>query len=106
LDIPLYCLKVKLRAAASNADTEAKLVGKINDQGMLVKPFYTDREQTIAGGYQVAMPSKYGEQPWFIAGGSLGHDLSLNRLRQQWESSPALQRDAQQAWQKAGRNIA
>ena len=104
--MPRDSLKVEVRAAAAMADTEAEFVGKLYDQGMLVKPFYTDREQTIVGGYQVAMPSKYGEQPWFIAGGSLGHDLSLNRLRQQWESSPALQRDAQQAWQKAGRNLA
>src|SRR5699024_7738213 len=73
---------------------------------MLVKPFYKDREHTIVGGYQVAMSSKYGEQPWYIAGGSLGHDLSLNRLRQQWDTSPELRQQAQQAWQQAGRNVA
>src|SRR5699024_1404870 len=71
--MPRDSLKVEVRAAAAMADNEAEFVGKLYDQGMLVKPFYKDREQTIVGGYQVAMPSKYGEQPWYIAGGSLGH---------------------------------
>lgn len=104
--MPRETLKVEVRAAAAMADTEAEFVAKMYDHGMLIKPFYKDREQTIVGGYQVAMPSKYGEQPWYIAGGSLGHDLSLNRLRQQWETSPELRQQAQHAWQQAGRNLA
>lgn len=104
--MPRETLKVEVRAAAALADTEAEFVAKMYDHGMLIKPFYKDREQTIVGGYQVAMPSKYGEQPWYIAGGSLGHDLSLNRLRQQWETSPELRQQAQHAWQQAGRNLA
>lgn len=104
--MPRETLKVEVRAAAAMADTEAEFVGKLYDHGMLIKPFYQDREQTIVGGYQVAMPSKYGEQPWYIAGGSLGHDLSLNRLRQQWDTSPELRQQAQHAWQQAGRNLA
>jgi len=104
--MPRDHLKVEVRAAASMSNTEAEFVGRLHAQGILMKPFYKDPEQTIVGGYQVAMPSKYGEQPWYIAGGSLGHDLSLNRLRNQWQSSPELRQEAFAAWQRVGRNLA
>src|SRR5699024_5419216 len=98
-------MKVEVRAAAATSSSEPEFVGRLHHAGLSVRPVYADKQQSMVGGYQVAMPSQDGEQPWFVAGGNLGNDLSLNRLREQWEHSPDLMRQATDAWRAAGRNL-
>lgn len=89
-------IEVKVRAAATASKTEAEFVANLTKQGLRFKAKRDVNDKVI--GYSVNLPetiTKGGVEHWW-AGSKLARDLSLPRLRQQWEAKP-LQRPTQAA---------
>jgi hypothetical protein len=86
----------KVRACAAAARSEAQFVALARQNGLLIRPRYTDDGQTpTVTGYAVAdrdgrhaCSKKTGTRgPVWFGGGKLATDLSLPNLRHRWEHS-------------------
>ncbi|MGQ0846548.1 MAG: relaxase/mobilization nuclease domain-containing protein [Sporichthyaceae bacterium] len=78
-------LAARLRAAALASTSEAEFVRRVRAEGIVLKPRYTPGSTTEVVGYKVAQRPVEGSREWqFHAGGKLGRDLSLPKLRDTW----------------------
>ncbi|GAA2160177.1 hypothetical protein GCM10009727_73020 [Actinomadura napierensis] len=80
-------LRTAVRRAADQARTTTQFFHRLQDEGFLVKPRYS---QTVPGqitGYAVAFPADNVTEPKWSPGSRLAEDLSLTRLQQRWASS-------------------
>ncbi|MBO0910106.1 relaxase/mobilization nuclease domain-containing protein [Arthrobacter sunyaminii] len=94
----------KVRASASASATEAEFVRRARGSGLLVRPRYAKNTTDVIVGYSVAERPKQGERPVWFGGGTLGTDLKLGALREEWMDSPNLATEAAAEWNAAARN--
>lgn len=94
----------KVRASASASATEAEFVRRARGSGLLVRPRYAKNTTDVIVGYSVAERPKQGERPVWFGGGTLGTDLKLGALREEWMDSPHLATEAAAEWNAAARN--
>ena len=94
----------KVRASAGASVTEAEFVRRARGAGLLVRPRYAKNTTDVIVGYSVAERPKQGERPVWFGGGSLGTDLKLGALREEWMDSPHLATQAAAEWNAAARN--
>ena len=94
----------KVRASASASATEAEFVRRARGAGLLVRPRYAKNTTDVIVGYSVAERPKQGERPVWFGGGTLGSDLKLGALREEWMDSPHLATEAAAEWNAAARN--
>ncbi|OLT31531.1 hypothetical protein BJF84_27095 [Rhodococcus sp. CUA-806] len=97
-------LERTVRAAATASKTEAEFVRRLRSSGLLVRPRY-DKGSTDAGvvGYSVAAtPTKAeraaGIKPVWFGGGRLAKDLTLPRLRDEWDQSTDARTAVESEW--------
>jgi hypothetical protein len=89
-----------VRAAAGGAANEAEFLEGLRAAGVLCRPRYAEGSRTEVVGYSVAMKPPEGGQPVWFGGGRLARDLTLPKLREQWDPLTAAQRDeARRRWQ-------
>lgn len=105
-------LERTVRAAATASKTEAEFVRRLRSSGLLVRPRY-DKGSTDAGvvGYSVgAAPTKAqraaGIKPVWFGGGRLAKDLTLPRLRDEWDQSADARTTAVSEWNASRRGAA
>ena len=67
---------------------------------MSLRPRFAQDETERVVGYSVGLEGRTGKTIWF-GGGSLDRDLSLSRLREFWEVSPAETAAAVRYWASA-----
>lgn len=94
-----------VRAAAVASTSEAEWIRRLRAQQLVVKPYFAKGTTDIVCGYKVAMKPNVGAGKLvFYGGGTLGRDLSLPRLREQW-SEPTIEQAGQASaeWQAAFR---
>jgi hypothetical protein len=102
----------RVRAAATASKTEAEFVRRLRADDLLVRPRYaTGTSSGPAIGYSVAAtPSKAeraaGIKPVWFGGGRLAKDLTLPRLRDEWDTSAAAATAAEQEWNASRRGSA
>ncbi len=72
---------------------------------MLVRPWFARGTQDVIDGYRVAMRPRFGERPIWFGGGTLGKDLSLPRLREEWPDTPQTATAAAAEWRAAWRGV-
>lgn len=101
---PRTRLERTVRAAATSARSEADFVRRVRRSGTLIRPRWQQGGRTHVTGYSVALrPEQRGYKPVWFGGGKLAGDLSLERLRSQWESSGSEQRaDDLREWRPPG----
>lgn len=105
-------LERTVRAAATASKTEAEFVRRLRSSGLLVRPRY-DKGSIDAGvvGYSVATtPTKAeraaGIKPVWFGGGRLAKDLTLPRLRDEWDQSADARTAAESEWNASRRGAA
>ncbi|WP_155290373.1 relaxase/mobilization nuclease domain-containing protein [Rhodococcoides fascians] len=105
-------LERTVRAAATASKTEAEFVRRLRSSGLLVRPRY-DKGSVDAGvvGYSVAAaPTKAeraaGLKPVWFGGGRLAKDLTLPRLRDEWDQSTDARTAAESEWSSSRRGAA
>lgn len=105
-------LERTVRAAATASKTEAEFVRRLRSSGVLVRPRY-GKGSTDAGavGYSVATtPTKAeraaGIKPVWFGGGRLAKDLTLPRLRDEWDQSADARTAAESEWNASRRGAA
>lgn len=105
-------LERTVRAAATASKTEAEFVRRLRGNGVLVRPRY-DKGSVDAGvvGYSVAAtPTKAeraaGIKPVWFGGGRLAKDLTLPRLRDEWDQSADARTAADGEWNASRRGVA
>ena len=105
-------LERTVRAAATASKTEAEFVRRLRGSGLLVRPRY-DKGSVDAGvvGYSVAAtPTKAervaGTKPVWFGGGRLAKDLTLPRLRDEWDQSADARVSADGEWNALRRGAA
>lgn len=103
-DEPRYVLAVKVRGAAASSTSEAEFVRRMRDANLLVRPRFAEGTEDVVRGYSVAARPVAGERPIWYGGGHLARDLTLPRLRAQWEDSPEGASHAASEWRAAKRN--
>ncbi|MFF0520702.1 relaxase/mobilization nuclease domain-containing protein [Actinomadura nitritigenes] len=78
-------LRTTVRRAADKSRTSTEFLQRLQDDGLWVKPRYSQLDPGQITGYAVAFPTEHGgEEPAWIPGSRLADDLSLSRLRQCW----------------------
>ncbi|GII97538.1 relaxase/mobilization nuclease domain-containing protein [Sinosporangium siamense] len=78
-------LRRSVRSAARNAAGEEDFFRRLREAGVGVRLRHSERDPHEVTGYAVALVE--GDGRWF-AGGRLGDDLTLPRLRRLWNGSP------------------
>jgi hypothetical protein len=90
-----------VRAAAVASVSEAEWVRRVRQAGIVVKPRFASGTTDVVVGYRVALHNPGGRLN-FYAGGTLGADLSLPRMREAWPEPGIDQANAAAAeWQAA-----
>ena len=99
-------LETKIRAAATASRTEAEFVTTARStHKVLIRPRYAKGSNEEVVGYSVALPSNTGQRTWY-GGGRLGRDLTLTRLRQNWDDTPERRAEALSHWRaKRGEHV-
>lgn len=100
---PKHVLATKVRGCAAASESEAEFVRRMRRAGVSVRPRYAAGTTDVVTGYSVADRSQFGEQRRFHAGGYLGRDLTLSRLRQAWADTPQAATAAAAEWSAAMR---
>ena len=97
-------LERRVRAAATASKTEAEFVRRLRGSGVLVRPRFTKGTTDTVEGYSVALRPNQGEGPvapvWY-GGGKLSKDLTLPRLRSEWDTSTEESANAVDEWTAA-----
>ncbi|MBU2698806.1 relaxase/mobilization nuclease domain-containing protein [Pimelobacter sp. 30-1] len=95
----------RIRAAAVASSSEAEWIRRVRADGVVVKPFFAKGSTDVVSGYRAALkPGEYGEKLAFYGGGTLGRDLTLPRLRENWPAATVDQAsEAAGEWQAAFR---
>lgn len=97
-------LERRVRAAATASKTEAEFVRRLRGSGVLVRPRFTKGTTDSVEGYSVALRPNRGEGPaapvWY-GGGKLSKDLTLPRLRSEWDTSTEESANAVDEWTAA-----
>lgn len=98
----------RVRAAATASKSEAEFVRRVRAGGVLVRPRFSKGDRSHVEGYSVALrpdrsASGKDATPIFYGGGRLGKDLTLPRLRKEWEDSPTASSEAVDEWRSARR---
>jgi hypothetical protein len=108
-------LAERLRRAAVAAEGEAEWIRRCHADDVVLKPYFAKGTTDVVRGYKAALkPREYPRadpseppkrEPWvFYAGGKLGRDLSLPRLRESWPEPTVEQaQHAADEWQAAFR---
>lgn len=99
----------RARACASASKSEAEFVRRLRGQGLVVRPRMASGRDDVVVGYKVALrperdASGRDAKPVFYGGGHLAKDLTLPRLRKEWEDSPTAATDAVDEWRSARRD--
>lgn len=103
-DQPRWALARKVRACASASVDEAEFVRRLRQHGVLARPRFASGRTDVVTGYSVAHRPAAGERPIWYGGGQLGKDLTLPRLRAEWDSTPQGAQLAVEEWAAASRN--
>ncbi|WP_051752892.1 relaxase/mobilization nuclease domain-containing protein [Streptosporangium amethystogenes] len=74
-----------VRAAAARSASEAEFVRRVKASGALVRPRFVTGGRDQVVGYSAALRPAEGQEPVWFGGGKLAADLTLPRLRQQWD---------------------
>lgn len=97
-------LERRVRAAATASKTEAEFVRRLRGSGVLVRPRFTKGTTDTVEGYSVALRPNQGEGPvaavWY-GGGKLSKDLTLPRLRSEWDTTTEESANAVDEWTAA-----
>ncbi|MBC2644316.1 MULTISPECIES: relaxase/mobilization nuclease domain-containing protein [unclassified Rhodococcus (in: high G+C Gram-positive bacteria)] len=101
LDRELLARRVRACATASNS--EAEFVRRLRGQGLVARPRFASGRGDVVVGYKVAIRPANGHSPIFYGGGHLAKDLTLPRLRSEWEDSPQASSAAVDEWNAARR---
>nr|WP_314145638.1 relaxase/mobilization nuclease domain-containing protein [uncultured Rhodococcus sp.] len=97
-------LERRVRAAATASTTEAEFVRRLRGSGVLVRPRFTKGTTDAVEGYSVALRPNRGEAaaaPVWYGGGKLSKDLTLPRLRSEWDTSSEQVANAVDEWTAA-----
>ena len=93
----------KVRACATAAADEAEFVRRFRHTGAMIKPRYAAGRDDVVVGYSVAERPPKGVRPVWYGGGHLAKDLTLPKLRNDWNDSPQLATEAVAEWGAAAR---
>lgn len=93
----------KVRACATAAEDEAEFVRRFRRTGAMIKPRYAAGRDDVVVGYSAAERPPKGVRPVWYGGGHLAKDLTLPKLRNDWNDSPQLATDAVAEWGAAAR---
>lgn len=102
-DQPRHVLALRVRAAATAAADEAEFVRRLRRSGLLVRARFAEGTTDVITGYSVAARPEHGERPIWYGGGHLARDLTLPRLRSEWEDTPTGASAAAAEWTAAQR---
>lgn len=97
-------LERRVRAAATASKTEAEFVRRLRGDGVLVRPRFAKGTTDSVEGYSVALRPNRGEgaaAPVWYGGGKLSKDLTLPRLRSEWDTSSEEAANAVDEWTAA-----
>lgn len=97
-------LERRVRAAATASKTEAEFVRRLRRSGVLVRPRFAKGSTSTVEGYSVALrPGKDASSmsPVWYGGGKLSKDLTLPRLRSEWDTSTEESARAVEEWTAA-----
>jgi hypothetical protein len=100
---PREALALRVRAAATAAADEGEFVRRMRRSGLLVRARFAEGTTDVVTGYSVAARPEHGERPIWYGGGHLGRDLTLPRLRSEWEDTPTGASAAAAEWAAARR---
>lgn len=92
-----------VRACAASSEDEAEFVRRCRREGLWVKPRFAASSHDVVGGYSVAERPEFGQSATWRAGGYLGRDLTLPRLREGWNDTPTSAAEASAEWTAAWR---
>ncbi len=100
----------RVRACATSSKSEAEFVRRLRGQGLIVRPRFASGRDDVVVGYKVAVrPDRDATgtdaKPIFYGGGHLGKDLTLPRLRKEWEDTPTSSGEAVAEWRAARREM-
>ena len=99
-----FALARTVRACAAAAAEEAEFVRRLRRAGVLARPRYAAGRDDVVAGYSVAQRPGPGERPIWYGGGHLARDLTLPRMRTEWDDSPQSATAAVAEWNAARRN--
>lgn len=88
----------KVRACATAAADEAEFVRRFRRTGAMIKPRYAAGRDDVVVGYSVAERPPKGVRPVWYGGGHLAKDLTLPKLRNDWNDNPQLATEAVAEW--------
>ncbi|WP_322544736.1 hypothetical protein U2G91_01875 [Rhodococcoides fascians] len=97
-------LERRVRAAATAAKTEAEFVRRLRSSGIVVRARFAKVSTTSVEGYSVALRPDRGNastSPVWYGGGKLSKDLTLPRLRSEWDTSAEESANAVDEWAAA-----
>ena len=101
-------LERTVRACATASKTEGEFVWRLRAEKVLVRPRYDTGTTGSVVGFSVATTPTAAERaaggkPVWFGGGRLAKDLTLPRLRDEWETTGTAQQDAAAEWSAARR---
>ncbi|MBY6438118.1 hypothetical protein HQ602_17225 [Rhodococcus kroppenstedtii] len=104
-------LERTVRACATASKTEAEFVRRLRAQKVLLRPRYDKGTTGTVVGYLVATTPTAAERsaggaPVWFGGGRLAKDLTLPRLRDEWDTTGTAPQDAAKEWSAARRGSA
>ncbi|MBY6709084.1 MULTISPECIES: relaxase/mobilization nuclease domain-containing protein [unclassified Rhodococcus (in: high G+C Gram-positive bacteria)] len=104
-------LERRVRACATASKTEAEFVRRLRAQKVLMRPRYDTGTTGTVVGYSVATTPTAAERaagtkPVWYGGGRLAKDLTLPRLRDEWDTTGTAPQDAAAEWSAARRGTA
>ncbi len=103
-ELPRDTLQRKVRAAAVASDSEAEFVRRLRGTGVLVRPRFAQGSKSLVEGFSVAVkPATADASPVWFGGGRLARDLTLPKLRADWNDTADEQEAASAEWQAASR---
>lgn len=90
-----------VRASAAAATDEGEFVRRVRRAGVLIRPRFAAGRRDVIEGYSVALQTPEGVRPVWHGGGRLARDLTLPRLRADWEETIDSSIEANDEWQAA-----
>lgn len=98
-----HSLARNVRACATASQNEAEFVRRMRRTGALIRPRFAAGRDDVITGYRVAERPVKGQRPIWYSGTRLGSDLTLTKLRSNWEDSPQSASEAVKEWSAASR---